>query len=59
MIYNDIYVVKHSDIRTCLLWNLKGNPGSEGTKSILGINILSPMFLFVITFVEMTSSLHD
>ena len=49
-----IVIAKHKDIGICLLWNLKGNLESDGTKSMLGIKILSPMFFPIITSAKIT-----
>jgi len=38
---------------------LKGDPESEGTKFILGINIFSPMFLPMLTVAEINFSPID
>jgi hypothetical protein len=44
-----IVIAKHNEIGNCLLSNLNGRPESEGTKSILGINTLSPIHLPAVT----------
>jgi len=48
-----IVIEKHNDIGNCLLENLNGNPESEGTKSILGINTFCPIPLPVMTVAVM------